>query len=80
MGPRGISLLVVAIVAALPKQARASYAPPMVTPSTEGRQGAIDAATTPVPIKTQIAFKPSYTFPNGANRYTAELLFEPVLP
>jgi hypothetical protein len=55
--------------------------PAAVAPSNaEPRQEAIDETTTPLPIKTQIGFKPSYTFPNGADRYTAELLVEPLLP
>lgn len=31
-------------------------------------------------MKTQLGFKPSYTFPNGSHRYTAELQFEPIMP
>jgi hypothetical protein len=41
---------------------------------------AADEATNPLPIKRQLAFKPMYTFPNGATRYKAELQFEPILP
>jgi hypothetical protein len=29
---------------------------------------------------TQLSFEPGYTFPNGATRYIAELLFQPILP
>jgi hypothetical protein len=39
-----------------------------------------DEATTPLPTKTQIQFKPAYTFANGDTRYKSELLFEPILP
>jgi hypothetical protein len=49
-------------------------------PNSNAGPNAIDEATTPLPIKTQIAFKPSYTFPNGDDRYKSELLFEPILP
>jgi hypothetical protein len=41
---------------------------------------AVDDATTPLPRRPQLAFKPSYTFPKGADGYTAELQFEPVIP
>jgi hypothetical protein len=41
---------------------------------------AIDEATTPLPLRTQITFKPSYTFPNGDSRYKAEIQFESLLP
>src|SRR5271170_2028773 len=39
-----------------------------------------DEANTPLPTHTQLQFKPSYTFPNGDDRYKAELLFEPIVP
>jgi hypothetical protein len=59
----------------------AATAPPTNAPSTpEQRQEALDEATTPIPIRTQLAFKPSYTFPHGSDRYTAELQFSPILP
>ncbi len=49
------------------------------TPSP-GAADAADQANTPLPTKTQIQFKPAYTFPNGDTTYTSELLFEPILP
>ena len=50
-------------------------------PSAESKdESAVDEATTPLPVKTQITFKPAYTFPNGNERYHAELQFEAVLP
>jgi len=41
---------------------------------------AISETHTSLPRKTTLSFKPSYTFPNGGDRYTAELQFESVLP
>jgi hypothetical protein len=40
----------------------------------------VDEATTPLPRRPQISFRPAYTFPNGQSRYKAELLFETILP
>jgi hypothetical protein len=63
------------------EQSGGAPTPPPAAPGAPDAQAeAVDEATTPLPTKTQLAFKPSYTFPNGADRYTAELLFEPVLP
>jgi hypothetical protein len=71
----------VAIVAILAIATSARAQPTQPPPSTpQDLEEAADAETTPLPRKTQIAFKPAYTFPNGADRYKAELLFQPVLP
>ena len=75
----------VGIMAASAGPARASAepesSPPAAAQSAERTpERAVDEATTPLPTKTQLAFKPAYTFPNGADRFTADLLFEPVLP
>jgi hypothetical protein len=40
---------------------------------------AADEANTPLPLRTQLRFKPSYTFPNDADRYKAEVLVESLL-
>jgi hypothetical protein len=77
--------VVVGIAAAPAEPARADASPPNLPPpgapsNAERQEEAADEATTPLPMKTQIAFKPSYTFPNGADRYTAELQFEGILP
>lgn len=37
-------------------------------------------ATSPLPTRAQLRFRPRYTFPNGALRYDAELQFEARLP
>ena len=50
------------------------------TRSPDESRRAAEEATTALPSKTQIEFKPSYTFPNGASRYKTELLFETILP
>jgi hypothetical protein len=47
-------------------------------PAARGGAEASDDATSPLPIRTQLAFKPSYTFANGDTRYKAEVLFEPI--
>jgi hypothetical protein len=70
------------ISAAPPAIATDPSPPPLQTPvvSMDPRDIAIDQATDPLPEKTQLKFKPSYTFPNGDDRYTAELQFEGILP
>jgi hypothetical protein len=75
---RASSVAFAAVLVATVRIGRADTpAPAASTP--EQLERATDTATTTLPAKTQIAFKPSYTFPNGADRYKAELLFEPVL-
>jgi hypothetical protein len=87
MRSRTVWFLVVGVVGVALGFARSAQAEPATTtPPTvattpaEGHEAAVDEATTPLPTRTQIAFKPSYTFPNGADRYTAELQFEPTIP
>jgi len=72
----GLVIMAASVEPAIAEGERADAAPP----TSDVGANAIDEATTPLPIKTQIGFKPSYTFPNGDDRYKAELLFEPVLP
>ncbi len=45
-----------------------------------GREEAAGSANDPLPIKRHLHFKTMYTFPQGANRYEAELQFQPLLP
>lgn len=75
------------VIAALAQSTRVSVAAtPAASPSAATAlpertpAEAADQANTPLPTQTQLAFKPAYTFPNGDNRYKAELLFEPTLP
>jgi len=53
--------------------------PALADSDADERRQAADNANNPLPPKTQLHVKPSYTFPNGSSRYTAELLFEPLL-
>lgn len=62
-------------------------APAAATPCAEAAevQPQVEAETiadtqTSLPRKTTLSFKPSYTFPNGSDRYKAELQFESILP
>jgi hypothetical protein len=55
-------------------------APPPPDSSGDTAACAEQDATSSLPERTRIGFKPAYTFPNGSLRYKAELLFEPVLP
>ncbi len=77
-------IVVLGVLAASGETAHAEVSassPPKNDPSTpEQRQEALDEATTSIPLKTNLAFKPSYTFPHGSDRYTAELQFSPILP
>lgn len=41
---------------------------------------AVEQATTPLPRKTEITFKPQYTFPNDGQGYRTEIEFETILP
>jgi hypothetical protein len=63
----------------------ASAQPSQAAPTTEAstdadRDDAASEVTNPLPVRTQLRFKPMYTFPNGATRYIAELQFESLLP
>jgi hypothetical protein len=49
-------------------------------PSPSGTADSADQANTPLPTKTQIQFKPGYTFAHGDTHYEASVLFEPILP
>jgi hypothetical protein len=60
-----------------PEPPTAAVAAPV--PAEQEESQAADQANTPLPIRTQIQFKPSYTFPNGDTRYKAELLFQPIV-
>src|ERR1700690_4570982 len=80
--PRDVVPAMVGIMAASAGPVRASAepesSPPAAAQSAERTpERAVDEATTPLPTKTQLAFKPAYTFPNGADRFTADLLFDP---
>jgi hypothetical protein len=48
-------------------------------PPDDGAERAVREVTSPLPEKSQLAFKPAYTFPHGSNRYKAELQVEPIL-
>jgi hypothetical protein len=56
-------------------------ATPIVTPPPpDAAELAAKDTTTPLPVKTQLKFKPMYTFPRGRTREKARLQFEAVLP
>jgi len=46
----------------------------------QGEAETITDTQTSLSRKTTLSFEPSYTFPNGSNRYKAELQFESILP
>jgi hypothetical protein len=64
-----LTLLTLAPVAAAQEPAPARS-------STDANQ----QATNPVPTIAQLSFEPAYTFANGTTRYTAQLIFQAVLP
>jgi hypothetical protein len=41
---------------------------------------ALEESTSPIPTTTQLSFEPGYRFPNGQDRYLAQLLFESLVP
>jgi hypothetical protein len=62
------------------RAAQAAGEAPVATAAAAGPTEAADQANTPLPIRTQIEFKPAYTFASGSTRYKTELLFNPILP